>query len=206
VGRAWLNDVTMLPGGDPENLFPVLAQQHLPGVLFGVVVAAIFAAIMSTADSQLLVAASTVVRDVYEKGIRRGRPLEQRELVVLSRLVVVALVGAALVLGWAADELVFWLVLFAWAGLGAALGPTSILALFWRRTTRAGVFAGLVAGTLTTFVWYWTPALKGALYELIPAFAAGLLATVAVSLATRPPPRTDEMFRTMTGQEEEPWD
>ncbi|MBW3554961.1 MAG: sodium/proline symporter, partial [Gemmatimonadetes bacterium] len=184
-------------------LFPVLAQQHLPDVLFGIIVAAIFAAIMSTADSQLLVAASTVVRDVYEKVLRRGRPLTQRRLVVLSRVVVTALVAAALVLGWAADELVFWLVLFAWAGLGAALGPTSILALFWRRTTGAGIFAGLAAGTLTTVVWYFTPALKGALYELIPAFVAGLVATVAVSLMTAPPPGTDEMFRVMDGTEEE---
>ena len=152
---------------------------------------------MSTADSQLLVAASTVVRDVYEKVVRRGEPLTQRRLVVVSRLVVTALVALALALGWAADELVFWLVLFAWAGLGAALGPTSILALFWHRTTRAGIFAGLVTGTLTTFVWYFTPALKNALYELIPAFAAGLLATVVVSLLTRPPGDAKAMMRTM---------
>jgi SSS family solute:Na+ symporter len=203
VGRAYMNDVAMLPLADPENIFPVLAQEHLPAVVFGVVVAAIFAAIMSTADSQLLVAASTVVRDVYEKVVRRGRPLSQRRLVVLSRAVVTALVLLALVLGWAADDLVFWLVLFAWAGLGAALGPTSILALFWPRTTRAGVFAGLITGTLTTFVWYFTPALKGALYELIPAFAAGLVATVVVSLMTRPPAGADAMFRIMQDQEDD---
>ncbi|MDX1675454.1 MAG: sodium/proline symporter [Longimicrobiales bacterium] len=198
IGRAFIHSVELLPQADPENLFPVLAQQHLPAVVFGVVVASIFAAIMSTADSQLLVAASTVVRDVYEKVIRKGEPLTQRALVILSRAVVTLLVVVALILGWTADELVFWLVLFAWAGLGAALGPTSILALFWRRTTRAGVFAGLVTGTLTTFVWYLTPALKDRLYELIPAFVAGLLATVVVSLASRPPADTDAMFETMT--------
>jgi sodium/proline symporter len=196
VGRAWLTGVDALPYADPENLFPVLAQQHLPAPVFGVVVAAIFAAIMSTADSQLLVAASTVVRDVHEK-VFRGRPLPRRAAVVYSRLVVTALVVAALALGWAADELVFWLVLFAWAGLGAALGPTSILALFWSRTTAPGVFAGLITGTVTTFVWYFTPALKGAFYELIPAFAAGLAATVLVSLMTRPPPDAGEMMRAM---------
>lgn len=203
AGRAYVNDVAMLPLADPENIFPVLAQQHLPGAVFGVVVAAIFAAIMSTADSQLLVAASTVVRDVYEKVLRKGRPLGQRALVLVSRMVVTALVLLALLLGWVADELVFWLVLFAWAGLGAALGPTSILALFWRGATRAGVFAGLAAGTLTTFVWYFTPVLKNALYELIPAFGAGLLATVVVSLATRPPDDAEAMFRTMQDEEED---
>ena len=197
VGRAWITSVDQLPQADPENLFPVLAQQHLPAPLFGMVVAAIFAAIMSTADSQLLVAASTVVRDVYEKVVRRGAPLTQRRLVVLSRVVVTALVLLALVLGWAADELVFWLVLFAWAGLGAAFGPTSILALFWRGTTRAGVIAGVVVGTLTTFVWYFTPALKDRLYELIPAFLAGLVATAAVSMLTRPPADADETMRIM---------
>lgn len=200
VGRAWLTTVDALPAADPENLFPVLAQQHLPAPVFGVVVAAIFAAIMSTADSQLLVAASTVVRDVHEKVFRR-RPLPPRTAVVYSRLVVVALVLGALALGWAADELVFWLVLFAWAGLGAALGPTSILALFWPRTTAAGVFAGLVTGTVTTFVWYFTPTLKAALYELIPAFAAGLVATVAVSLMTRPPADAAAMMRAMEREE-----
>lgn len=204
IGRAFITSADMLPQADPENIFPVLAQQHLPATLFGVVVAAIFAAIMSTADSQLLVAASTVVRDVYEQVIRKGRPLTQRALVILSRLVVVVLVALALILGRLADELVFWLVLFAWAGLGAAIGPTSILALFWRRTTRVGVFAGLIVGTITTFAWYLTPALNNALYELIPAFAAGLIATVVGSLLTRPPDGRDEMFRVMTQDEEAP--
>ena len=121
---------------------------------------------------------------------------------ILSRLVVAVLVVVALVLGRLADELVFWLVLFAWAGLGAAIGPTSILALFWRRTTRVGVFAGLVTGTITTFVWYLTPALNELIYELIPAFAAGLIATVVGSLLTRPPADAEAMFRTMTEEDE----
>jgi Na+/proline symporter len=153
---------------------------------------------MSTADSQLLVAASAVVRDVYEKVLRRGAALDPRRLVVYSRVVVVALVGVALAVGLLAQELVFWLVLFAWAGLGAAFGPTSILALAWRGTTRAGVFAGIATGTLTTVVWYFTPALKSRLYELIPAFLLALVATVVVSRLTRPPHDADAMFDAMT--------
>ena len=166
-------------------------------MLFGVVVASIFAAIMSTADSQLLVAASTLVRDIYENVIKRGEEVPNARLVRLSRAVVVALVLAALVLGVLAENLVFWLVLFAWAGLGAAIGPPSVLALFWRGTTRAGVFAGLVVGAATTFVWYYTPALKSRLYELIPAVLLGLLATWLVSRRTRIPEGVDEMFATM---------
>jgi sodium/proline symporter len=200
LGRLYFAEAAMLPGADTEQLYPTLAQQHLPPVLFGVVVASIFAAIMSTADSQLLVAASAVVRDVYEKVIRRGQALDPRRLVVYSRVVVVALVGLALVVGMLAEELVFWLVLFAWAGLGAAFGPTSILALFWRGTTRAGVLAGIATGTLTTIGWYFTPALKGRLYELIPAFALGLLATVVVSRVTRPPAAADAMMAAMAGE------
>ena len=137
-----------------------MAQQHLPPVLFGVVVASIFAAIMSTADSQLLVAASAVVRDLYEKVWHRGETIPQRRLVFLSRATVVLLVALAVGFGLAADQLVFWLVLFAWAGLGASLGPTSILALFWRRTTKVGVIAGILTGTVTTVIWYLAPALK----------------------------------------------
>jgi Na+/proline symporter len=109
----------------------------------------------------------------------------------------VALVAAAVVLGLGASELVFWLVLFSWAGLGAALGPTSILALYWRGTTRAGVLAGLLAGTATTIAWKLTPALSGRLYELIPGFAAGLVATLVVSRLTRPPGGVAEMFAAM---------
>ncbi len=197
AGRVYFPDVSLLPAGDTENLYPVLARQHLHPVVFGIVVASIFAAIMSTADSQLLVAASSVVRDVYEKVLRRGETVPQARLVLYSRIVVVGLVAVSLVLGLLAQQLVFWLVLFAWAGLGAALGPTSLLALFWRRTTATGVAAGLVTGTTLTFVWERTPALNGLLYELIPAFGAALLVTIIVSLLTEPPEEIDHIFRRM---------
>ena len=196
-GRAYFPDASMLPGADTEQLYPLLASQHLPPVFFGFVVASIFAAIISTADSQLLVAASSVVRDLYEKILRRGETVPQKLLVHYSRLVVVLLVVAALVFGLMAEDLVFWLVLFAWAGLGAAIGPTSILALFWRRTTRAGVIAGLITGTVVTIVWKITPALTALIYELVPAFAAGLMVTVVVSYATKPPDGVEKMFETM---------
>ncbi len=199
IGRAYFPTAEML-GGDTENLFPILAQQHLHPILFGVVVAAIFAAIMSTADSQLLVAGSSVVVDIWEKIVRKGRPLPGNRSVLYSRLTVIVLVIAAILFGLAASELVFWLVLFAWAGLGAAIGPTSILALFWKRTTRAGVIAGMLGGTLITIFWYYTPALKGALYELIPAFFGALLITVVVSLLTKPPEGRERMQKIMEGQ------
>lgn len=201
VGRVWFPEASLLPGADTESLYPVMAQQHLHPVLFGIVVSSVFAALMSTADSQLLVAASAVVRDVYQRVLNAGREVPERVLVRLSRLVVAILVLAALVMGAVAQELVFWLVLFAWAGLGASLGPTMILALYWKRTTRAGIFAGLATGALTTVVWYLTPALKSRLYELIPAFVLSLLATVVVSLLTRPPEGAEELMGAMEGGE-----
>jgi sodium/proline symporter len=200
AGRVYFPDVAMLPDGDTEQLFPLLAAQHLHPVAFGIVVASIFAAIMSTADSQLLVATSSVVRDFYEKILHRGEEIPQKRLVLYSRIVVVLLVIAALVVGLLAEALVFWLVLFAWAGVGASFGPTSILALYWRGTTRAGVIAGLLTGTAITFAWELTPWLSSRLYELIPAFLGGLLATLIVSRLTRPPEGVDGLFASMRGR------
>jgi len=185
AGRVLIPDAAALPGADPESIYPVLAQEHLPPVLFGVVVASIFAAIMSTADSQLLVGASTVARDVYEKVLNRDREVEPRKLVWISRLVVAALVVAALLLGVVAEDVVYWLVLFAWGGLGAAIGPPLLLALYWSGTTRAGVLAGMATGTLVTVGWELVPFLKASLYGLIPAFFLSVLAVVGVSAATR---------------------
>ncbi len=199
AGRAWFPTASQLPGGDTENLYPHLAGELLHPVVFGLVIAAIFAAIMSTTDSQLLVAASAVVRDVYEKVLHRGEDVPQRRLVLISRGVVTLLVILAVLMGFFAEQVVFWLVLFSWAGLGASLGPTSILALYWRGTTRAGVLAGLVTGAATVIAWKLSGLDEG-LYELVPAFAAGLLATVVVSKMTEPPPDVERAFDDMLGR------
>jgi len=197
VGRVYFADINMLPGSDTEQLFPALAQSHLHPVLFGIVVAAIFAAIMSTADSQLLVATSSIVRDLYQKVIKKDTRIEEKKLVAYSRITVFFLVLASLVLGLIAKELVFWLVLFAWAGLGASLGPTSILALYWKGTTRAGIFSGLIAGTLATIIWYNVPLLKSFIYELVPAFFISLAVTMIVSKLTQKPEHVSEAFQAM---------
>jgi len=197
VGRAYFPEVSMLPGSDTENLYPLLAQTQLHPFLFGVVIASIFAAIMSTADSQLLVAASSVVRDVYDKLIKKDEELSQKKLVLYSRLVVVVLVILSLLFGLIAENIVFWLVLFAWAGLGASIGPTSIMALYWKKTTKAGVIAGLLTGTFVTIIWYFVPVLKNNMYELIPGFFLGLFATWLVSTFTQTPEKIEEHFEEM---------
>ncbi len=188
IGRTFYPNIDMLPAGDQENLFPVLAQAHLHPILFGMVIAAIFAAIMSTADSQLLVAASGVVRDVYQKILHKNEDIPQKKLVLYSRIVVTVLVLFSLILAISASQIIFWLVLFAWGGLGASIGPTIILSLFWKKTTKWGVVAGLVSGTLITIIWNQTPALKAIIYELVPAFVIATILTILVSLCTTPPP------------------
>ena len=184
AGRIYFPDLSILPGSDAENLYPSLAAEHLHPIMFGVVIASIFAAIMSTADSQLLVAASALARDIYEKSFFRSQNIPQKKLVFISRALVLLLVIAALLMAFIAEQLVFWLVLFAWAGLGASLGPTSVLALFWKRTTRDGVIAGIITGAITVIIWNQTDFLKDIIYELVPAFIISLFVTLGVSKMT----------------------
>ena len=198
AGRALFPEVEMLPGADTENLFAFLAQAYFPPVVFGLVVASVFAAIMSSADSQLLVAASGVVRDFYEKIWHKNKNLSQRLLVKASRTVVFGLVVLALLIGFLAEDLVYWLVLFAWAGLGAAIGPTSILALYWKRTTGPGIIWGMITGSGLTIVWRLTESLRDITYELIPGFIAAFVVTVVVSLLTQPPENAAEEMELMS--------
>ncbi len=191
LGSAYYMNKAELPGEDPENIFPFLASIHLHPFLMGIITAAILAAIMSTADSQLLVASSGVVRDIYQKIAARGKSITQKKLVFLSRLVVVFLVIASLVFGLLAKKLVFWLVLFAWGGLGASFGPPLLLALYWKRTTMPGVAAGFISGTTVTIVWHLVSSLKNIIYELVPAFFVSALLTIVISLLTSPPPEAE---------------
>jgi len=198
AGRIFFPNASLLPFGDTENLYPMLASEHLHPIMFGVVIASIFAAIMSTADSQLLVAASALVRDIYEKLIFKRKTIDQKKLVKISRFLVLILVMAALLLAFLAEDIVFWLVLFAWAGLGAALGPTSILALYWKNITRNGVIAGILTGAVTVIVWSRVAFLKDFIYELVPAFLLGAVATILVSKFTTKPSNNDEIFNQIT--------
>jgi Na+/proline symporter len=191
LGRAVVPDAANLPNADPEMIYLVLSSQYFGPALFGLLVGGVFAAILSTADSQLLVVASTIVRDVYEKTWRRGEPFSEEEAMRASRAVLLLSGALALALAFLARDLVFWLVLFAWAGLGASLGPAVILSLYWKRTTRGGIVLGMITGTVVTIAWkLWLKDPTG-LYELIPAFFAAALAIVAASFA-RPQARASD--------------
>jgi sodium/proline symporter len=186
AGFAGIGTVTPpLEGADTEKVFIVLVQSLLHPVPAGICLAAILAAIMSTADSQLLVSSSVLAEDFYKAFFRRAaRP---PELVWAGRVAVILLAVIASLLALDRESMVLDLVAYAWAGFGAAFGPTLILSLYWPRMTRWGAFAGIAGGGLTVILW---KPLEGGvfdLYEIIPGFLVSALAIWRVSLLTAPP-------------------
>ncbi len=169
---------------DQEKVMPLMATELLPGWVAGILISGAIAAMMSTADSQLLVTTSSVAEDIYRNYIEPHATEEK--LVTVSRIVTVLVGIAAFVIAIYWQELVFKMVAFAWSGLGAAFGPALILTLWWRKTTREGVLAGMVVGTMTVLIWRFTPQLHATVYELAPAFFFALAAVWLVSLATQP--------------------
>jgi len=154
----------------------------------GVVLAGILASTMSTADSQLLAAASSVSQDLVQDFF--GVKLSQRAAMAAARITVVAIAVVSIALAWDPDSSVFRIVSFAWAGFGGAFGPVMLLSLFWKRSNRWGALAGMIAGGAMVFIWKYGVARLGgawAIYELLPAFVAGCVVMVAVSLATPAP-------------------
>jgi sodium/proline symporter len=172
---------------DQEQVMPLLATAVLPMWIAGIIISAAIAAMMSTADSQLLVATSALSEDIYHQLLNKQAP--QRTLLAISRIGTVVIGIIAFVLAMRAQELVYWFVLYAWAGLGAAFGPAVVLSLWWKRTTKWGVLSGMIVGSATTVIWHNVPVLKEFVYELVPAFIFALIAAVIVSLLTKPPGR-----------------
>lgn len=184
LGRALIPKVESLPGKNPEMIYLVLSSEFFGPILYGLLIGGIFAAILSTADSQLLVVASTFVRDVYEKIIKKDAQIDETRKLILSRYVVLVSGIMALALAYIAKDLIFWLVLFAWAGLGASFGTALIFSLYWDKTTTYGIVAGMITGTLVTIIWKLYIKNHFNLYELIPAFLLSALAIFIISLLT----------------------
>ena len=160
----------------------------LPALLAGVIMAGILAATMSTADSQLLAAASSMSQDLLQDFF--GIKLSRKASMLVARVTVLLVAGVGIVLAWNPNSSVFRVVSFAWAGFGAAFGPVMLLALFWKRSNRWGALAGMITGGGMVFVWKFLIAPMGGIwniYELLPAFIAALIMDVAVSLITKAP-------------------
>ncbi len=160
----------------------------LLALIAGVVLAGILAATMSTADSQLLAAASSVSQDLMQDFA--GVKLSKKAAMLAARATVVVIALVAVVLAWDPNSSVFKIVSFAWAGFGAAFGPVVLASLFWKRSNKWGALAGMIAGGAMVFIWKYLVAPMGgawAIYELLPAFIVGGVALVVVSLLTAAP-------------------
>jgi len=168
--------------GDAEKIMPMMATKLLPGWLAGILISGAIAAMMSTADSQLLVTTSAVAEDIYHNYI--NKKASEKRLVSVSRIITFCVGAAAFLIAIFSQELVFKMVGLAWSGLGSAFGPALLLTLWWRKTTREGVLAGMVVGTITTIFWHFNSALKDMVFELAPAFIFALISVWLVSLAT----------------------
>lgn len=201
VGRAYLSPV--LTGGDEENVFiemisKIFTEDYNMAFIGGLFLCGVLAAIMSTADSQLLVSASSVSEDIYRSII--SKDADDKKVLKVSRITVVVIAVLAFLIAWNPNSSIMGLVSNAWAGLGSAFGPIVVLSLFWKRTNFHGAVAGIATGAAAVIIWDYIPMIGGktlgtvtGLYSLVVGFGLGLLAIVVVSLLTPPP--TEEMLQ-----------
>lgn len=162
----------------------------IPAFTAGIILAGILASTMSTADSQLLAAASSISQNLVQETF--GVKLSEKKSVWLARISVIVISIIAVFLALDPKSSVFQIVSFAWAGFGAAFGPVVLFALFWKRTTKWGAFAGMLSGGAMVFFWKFVirANFKGTVldfYELLPAFILACVVIVVVSLLTKVP-------------------
>lgn len=201
IGRAYLYP-EVLSGGEEEKVFihmilKLFNEDVAIPIIGGIFLCGILAAIMSTADSQLLVSASSVAEDIV-KGIIK-KDAKDETVFRISRITVLVIAVLAYLIALNPNSSIMGLVSNAWAGLGAAFGPTVLLSLYWRRTNFQGAVAGILSGALTVIVWDYLPIINGqtiggvtGLYSLAVGFPVSLIFIMAVSLLTPAP--TDGMY------------
>lgn len=182
----------LLPEGLQATVFITMARRYFPAFLSGILLAAIIAASMSTADSQLLVASSSFTNDIYKPLIRKNA--SDKELLWVGRGVVAVVAIIAYFLASARGEgaqAIMDMVENAWGLFGSAFGPVVLLSVFWKRFNYAGAVAGVVGGALVDLLWYNLLSSTG-VYELFPGFVAGFVAAVVVTLLTKAPSKEVE--------------
>ena len=158
----------------------------------GIFLCGILAAIMSTADSQLLVTASSVSKDIYKDILKPES--DEKKVLKVSRFTVLVVALLAFLIAWDPNNSIMGLVSNAWAGLGSAFGPIVVMSLFWRRTNFAGAVAGIVSGGGAVLIWDYLPLVHRqtlgsatGLYSLVVGFALSILCIVIFSLCTKKP-------------------
>ena len=209
IGRAYLYPTVLGTEGasSAESVFIEMINKLFSSDLAlpfigGIFLCGILAAIMSTADSQLLVTASAASEDLYHQFVKKDA--DSKEILTVARITVIAVSVIAFVIAWNPDSSIMGLVSNAWAGLGSAFGPIVVMSLFWRRTNLPGAIAGMVTGGLTVIIWDYIPLVGGqtlgtytGLYSLAVGFLLSLVMIVIVSLVTKAPSKeiTDEFDR-----------
>ena len=193
LGRAFAPTQALVEAGQQELVFVTLAQKLFPGFIAGLLLSAIVAAAMSTADSQLLVASSSFTSDIYRPIFRKKA--SDKEVLWVGRLVVLAIAVIAYFIASSKSEgaaSIMTLVDNAWGGFGSAFGPVIILSLFWKRFTYKGAIAGVVGGALVDVLWMNFLTDVTGVYELLPGFIAGFIFAVVVSLIDKKPSKEVE--------------
>lgn len=183
IGLIYLSPT--LEGSLAETVFIVMVNSTFPTAIAGILLSAILAAIMSTADSQLLVTTSAITEDIY-RAISK-REIKEIELVWLSRIIVVVVAGIAFLIALNPNSSVLDLVAYAWAGFGAGFGPVILFSLFWKRMTRNGALAGMITGGIVVIVWQKLSGGIFELYEIVPGFILASLAILIFSLLDKEP-------------------
>ena len=176
-----------------ENILIVFSEQFLPFIIAGLIMAGILAATISSSDSYLLIASSAVSANIF-KGIIKKDKVDDKTVMWVSRIAVIVIALAGMVIAWDKNSVIFTLVSFAWAGFGATFGPLMLFSLFWKRVTKEGAIAGMLSGGLFVFLWefVFTKFLSDkvaffGIYELLPAFIVSSIVIVVVSLLTKEP-------------------
>ncbi len=183
----------LITASKAENIFILMSTSFLPPIIAGFVMAGILAATISSSDSYLLIAASSVAKNIYQGVCKKNATDKQVMWVTRITLAVIALIAIFIALD--KDSVIFKIVSFAWAGFGATFGPLMLFSLFWKRTTRAGAIAGMVSGAGMVFLWKLVISKVGgvfAIYELLPAFIFSCIVIVVVSLLTKAPSKEIE--------------
>ena len=176
-----------MPGGlvDAETIFMVLVNSLFHPVIAGILLAAILAAIMSTADSQLLVSSSALAEDFYKTLLNKDASPEM--VLNVGRLGVVIIALVALSLAFNENSSVLGLVSYAWAGFGAAFGPALILSLYWPRMNKLGALTGILVGGITIVIWKQMTGGIFDVYEIVPGIMLSTIGIIVVSLLTAEP-------------------
>ena len=164
-----------IPGADAQNAFLGLAGELLHPILLGVVLCTIFASLMSSASAQIMVTGSSLLNDIYSAILSRNKSHTPVKLRFVASFAVVLIVYIAIVPAILIDTDFYGLILFAWAGFGASIGPALIAAFKWKGASIYGIYAGVINGALTVVIWKIIPGFSEAIYELIPGIIVSFI-------------------------------